>query len=331
MLQQCLPKAGAWDPFHSDQIRHGRAGPVQHPPEIQRRIAKAARRDSTILITGESGTGKQLVANEIHRRSLRCPGPFILVDCTGLPHALFESLLFGHAKGAFTGADRASCGFFRAADGGTLFLDEIGELPLASQAKLLHCIQEKRVVPLGMHTAVTADVRLIVATHRDLWSMVRQRRFREDLYYRLNVVTIQLPPLRQRSDEILPLANMFLKKMAAREREPIKSLAADAVASLRVHTWPGNIRELANAIEHAFVMSDGPTIYVRDLPETVRHNAESTMGCGSASTLAEIERSAVANALDAARGHKTRAANLLGITRQSLYRLIARYGLSASA
>jgi transcriptional regulator with PAS, ATPase and Fis domain len=331
MLQQLLPKAPARNPISVDQLRHKGSAIVQHPAEVQRRINKAAKRNCTVLVAGESGTGKKLVANEIHSRSARCSDPFILTDCTGLPEALFESLLFGHAKGAFTGADRASCGFFRAADGGTLVLDEIGELPLESQAKLLYCIQEKRVVPLGMHTGVAADVRVIAATNRDLPTMVRQGRFREDLYYRLNVVTIHLPPLRERSDEIVPLAQSFLSNLAATEDESRKSLTADAVAVLRAHAWPGNIRELANAIEHAFIMSDGLAIQADDLPETVRHDPGSSRQCGNTSTLAEIERAAVANALISTEGQKTRAAKMLGVTRQSLYRLIARYELLASA
>jgi transcriptional regulator with PAS, ATPase and Fis domain len=331
MSQQCRPQVHNCEPIRLKELRHERTAPKRHPPEVERRINKAARHDSTVLITGESGTGKQSVATEIHGRSERSCEPLIPVDCTTLPDALFESLLFGHAKGAFTGADKASCGYFRAADGGTLFFDEIGELPLASQAKLLCCIQERRVVPVGMHTSVAVNVRLIAATHRDLWTMVQQGQFREDLYYRLNVVTIHLPPLRERDDDVVRLARTFLAKLAAKVGEPVKSLASDAVSELRAHAWPGNIRELANVIEHAFVMSDGPTIHAADLPKTVRHKERSNRRCSSTTTLAEIERAAIANALCATQGQKTRAADMLGITRQSLYRLIARYGLSATA
>jgi len=318
-----------WNGIDLDSFHKLRSTSVKHPAEVEQRIARAATRNSTVLITGESGTGKESVAKEIHRRSRRCCGPYVPVDCTTLTDTLFESLLFGHTKGAFTGADQAKCGFFRAADAGTLFLDEIGELPLGSQAKLLRCIEEKRVVPVGMHTGVAVDIRLIAATHRDLRSMVRQGRFREDLFYRLHVLTIHLPPLRERGEEAVRLAHMLLAKLARDEHEPAKSLAADAVAALQAHSWPGNIRELANAMEQAFVMTDGPTIHAEDLPEAVRQIAGSAKQHRKKSTLADIERSAVIDALHLTQWQKTSAANLLGIRRQSLYRLIKRHGLAA--
>jgi DNA-binding NtrC family response regulator len=280
------------------------------------------------LITGESGTGKELVAGEIHYRSKRCCGPYVTVDCTTLTDTLFESLLFGHCKGAFTGAHRANCGFFRAAHTGTLFLDEVGELPLALQDKLLRSIEERRVVPLGMHTGVSVNVRLIAATHRDLRSMVAQGRFREDLFYRLHVLTIHLPPLRERGTETIRLAQAMLAKLGRDEHEPAKSLAADAVAALKTHSWPGNIRELANAIEHAFAMTDGPIIHASDLPETVTAAAAPAGAPRTDCTLADAERSAVIDALRLTSWQKTNAARLLGIRRQSLYRLIKRHGLA---
>ena len=211
-----------------------------------------------------------------------------------------------------------------------MFLDEIGELSLGSQAKLLRCIQEKRVIPLGMHTAVAADVRVVAATHRNLWSMVGRGQFREDLFYRLHVITIHVPPLRERGDELVTLAERFLRKMRARDDSVAQTFGSDALAALRAHTWPGNVRELANAVEYAVAMSDSPTIHVSDLPETVRRGAGAAAQGNAAGTLAEIERSAVADALRTTGWHKSRAANRLGIKRQTLYRLIKRYRLSAS-
>jgi len=214
----------------------------------------------TVLIRGESGTGKELVAREIHQCSCRAAGPFVAVDCTTLRDTLLESQLFGHVKGAFTGADRENLGFVRSAEAGTLFLDEIGELPLAAQAKLLRCIQERCVVPVGGTRPVPIDVRIVAATHRDLRQMVKDGAFRQDLYFRLHVVQILTPPLRDRASDVLILARHFLDDLARLYSGPRCTLDESAAAALLAHPWPGNVRELANAMEHAFVFKGERTV-----------------------------------------------------------------------
>src|SRR5947207_10150656 len=218
---------------------------------LRRLIDALAARDCTALIHGESGTGKELTAREIHDRSARCDGPFVPVDCTTLRDTLFESQLFGHVRGAFTGADRPTLGFFRSADRGTLFLDEIGELPLHIQAKLLRCIQEGEVVPLGAVTPIKVNVRIVAATHRDLATMMRDGTFRADLFYRLHVACLSVPPLRQRKEDIALLARHTLADLARIYQEPEKTLSLTAMNLMHEYDWPGNVRELTNALEHA--------------------------------------------------------------------------------
>ncbi len=297
--------------------------------ELKVRIQAVSRRDHTVLIHGESGSGKEMVARAVHAASPRAAGPFVAVDCTTLRDTLFESQLFGHMRGAFTGAEQPTLGFFRAADGGTLFLDEIGELPLHIQAKLLRCIQEGAVVPLGSVEPIPVDVRIVAATHRDLQKMVRAGTFREDLYYRLNVVRLAVPPLRARRDDILPLARWFLEQQAALYQEPVRVLSDEAAAMFEAYDWPGNVRELANAIEHACAFCDGSLIRRMDLPEAVQIAAcpADSFGGDQVLTLEAAERLAITRALRAAKGNRARAAQLLQIERHRLYRKIRRYQL----
>ncbi len=228
--------------------------------------ARVAKRHSTVLIFGETGSGKELLARYVHSRSTRADQAFIPVDCSSLSENLFESELFGHVRGAFTGATRDALGFIRAANGGTLFLDEIGELSLPTQAKLLRVIQERRVVPVGESRSIPVDIRIVAATHRDLAKMVLEGRFRQDLYFRLNVVTLQMPPLRERIEDILPLAEHFLRAQADIYDETMKTLSPEATSVLLKHDWPGNVREMANVMEQAHVLSHGETIGLLDLP-----------------------------------------------------------------
>ena len=301
------------------------------------RLEALAKRHCTALMQGESGTGKELAARIIHAQSPRAAGPFVPVDCTTLRDTLFESQLFGHSRGAFTGADRATLGFFRAAENGTLFLDEIGELPLTSQAKLLRCIQEGVVVPLGTTTGIPVNVRVIAATHRDLAVMVERGEFRQDLYYRLNVARLRLPPLRERREDIPLLVSHALADLARLYQEPARQVSAAAMEALMAHRWPGNVRELINAVEHALVFSEstGP-IGVDDLPEEVRGatGAETARRTDDDDvtiplmSLEDAERRLIAAALRASRGNQSRAAQVLAIERHRLHRRIVHHGLT---
>ncbi len=283
-----------------------------------------ANRRSTVMILGETGSGKEMLARHIHHRSDRCDRGFVPVDCSAMTDTLFESQLFGHIRGAFTGAVRESLGFIRAADGGTLFLDEIGELSLPLQARLLRVIQERCVVPVGDTRPRPVDIRVIVATHRDLGQMVRCGTFREDLYFRLNVVVLHMPPLRQRPGDIIPLARHFLSAQAGLYGETAKQLSPQVVEILQHYSWPGNVRELANVIEHAHVLAAGQMIVPEDLPDRIRLvPLESGEECGEL-LLANLERRAIAEALRRSRYRKAPAARLLGINVQRLKRLMTR-------
>jgi DNA-binding NtrC family response regulator len=301
-------------------------------------VAAVAQRDCTVLVNGQSGTGKELVARSIHAQSRRAPGPFIAVDCTALRDTLLESQLFGHVKGAFTGADQPTLGFFRAADGGTLFLDEIGEMDPKTQAKLLRCIQERAVVPLGATKPIPVNVRVIAATHRDLAGMVARGEFREDLYFRLDVVRLALPPLAERGSDVLALADHFLWQLAELYDEPVRHFAPEAQAILQNYPWPGNVRELANVVEHAVVFSQSPELTPKDLPERIVQAqpiaARPAAVAASVAedqlpivTLAQAEKSLIARALKATSGNQSAAANLLQVERRRLARKIDRYGL----
>ncbi|HEX5472574.1 MAG TPA: sigma 54-interacting transcriptional regulator, partial [Lacipirellulaceae bacterium] len=282
-----------------------------------------ASRQCTVMVLGETGTGKEMFARYIHARSDRAHAPFIPVDCSAISDTLFESQMFGHVSGAFTGAVRETLGFARAANHGTLFLDEIGELTLALQAKLLRMIQERCVVPVGEAHARPVDIRLIAATHRDLAAMVREGTFRQDLYYRLSIVVTTLPPLRERPEDILPLANHFLQLQADLYDEPKRHLADEAVHAVRHYPWPGNVRELANAMEAAHVLATGDEIRLSDLPIRLQVPL-SYPGADSDLCLVEVERRTIAEALRRTNYCKAAASRLLGINIQRLNRRISR-------
>ncbi len=287
-------------------------------------IAIIAPRRCTVIIAGETGTGKELVARCLHSQSGRRNQPFVPVDCSAMTDSLFEAQLFGHVRGAFTGAMRDSLGFIRAADGGTLFLDEIGELSLPLQAKLLRAIQERCVVPVGHTHPHPVDVRVLAATHRDLAGMVSDGTFREDLYFRLNVVTLRVPPLHQRGGDVLLLAQHFLAQQADFYAEPQRQLSAEAVAALHRYNWPGNVRELANAIEHAYVLSSGALIELTDLPIRLQETATPGLSGSEASLLlSDVERRTIVEALKRSGWRKAAAARLLGMNIQRLTRRIA--------
>jgi DNA-binding NtrC family response regulator len=291
--------------------------------DLQSQIEAVSVRMCTVLIQGESGVGKELVAREIHASSRRSAEPFVPVDCATLRDALFESQLFGHVKGAFTGAEEATVGFFRSAHGGTLFLDEIGDLQLPVQARLLRCIQEQAVVPLGGVRPIPVDVRLIAATHRDLKGMVQAGQFREDLYFRLAVVCLKVPPLRERPEDILRLARHFLDALSEFYEEPPKRLAPEAQRLLKDYPWPGNVRELANAMERAYVLSAGDCVDAGALPRHLVQGNISAIGSGSG-ILAAAEREAILTALKHAEYIKSRAARALGIDVRRLNRMMER-------
>ena len=286
-------------------------------------------RQCTVLILGESGSGKELVARQIHVASPRATKPFVAVDCTTLRDTLLESELFGHQKGSFTGADRSTMGFVRAADGGTLLLDEVGELAPQVQAKLLRTIQEREVIPLGSTSPVSVDVRILAATHQDLRKMVRNGEFREDLYYRLNVVTVSVPALRERRNDIPALAEHFLAELSELYQEPAKSFSDDALEALRSYDWPGNVRELTNAIEHAYVLCDQPVLAAKDLPEIISTAASQANIDEDADfpTLASSERALIMRALRVSKGNQALAARILNIERHRFYRMVRRHGL----
>ena len=285
-------------------------------------IGKAASTSATVLITGESGTGKELVARAIHYSGPRSSAPFVPVNCGGIPEALLESELFGHVKGAFTGADESRAGFFHAADGGTIFLDEVSDMSLAMQVKLLRVLQDKEVCMVGSNRSRKVDVRILAATNRDLQGLVRKGLFREDLFYRLNVITIFIPPLRERDDDILLLAHHFVTKFAAESgRSPLR-FSDKALHGLRSYNWPGNIRELENIIQRLVVMTDGDAIDVPDLPDLCRFSA--LRKTGFTRTLAEVEAEYISNVLASVDGNKTRAAELLGINRKTLREKLRR-------
>jgi transcriptional regulator with GAF, ATPase, and Fis domain len=306
--------------------------------EVLARAAKVAPTETTVLITGESGTGKELVARAIHYGSSRAEGPFVAANCAALPDTLLESELFGHERGAFTGADRQKPGRFELAAHGTLFLDEIGELSAAVQVKLLRVLQEREFQRVGGTATLQADVRLIAATNRDLTVEMAAGRFRSDLFYRLGVFNVHLPPLRDRGDDVLVLADAFIRTLAARMGKGDVTLSRDARDLLRRHAWPGNIRELQNAVERALITCEGTLVTAAHLaiplpsvhpassgqPEPVRPAAGSM-------ALDELERKAIIDALQRTHGHKARAATLLGLTRFQLYSRLKRYHIEVPA
>jgi two-component system response regulator HydG len=291
--------------------------------------AIAARRCS-VVITGETGVGKEIVARQIHYAGDRAEKVFVPVDCTTLTGQLFESQLFGHARGAFTGAVDSTLGFFRAADGGTIFLDEISEIPLELQAKLLRVLQEEAVTPLGSTKCYPIDVRVLCATGRNLREMVEEETFRSDLYYRLNVVNLEIPPLRQRKEDIMALAEYFLANQSSFYSEPPKVLSPAAKELLLNHAWPGNIRELANAIERAYVLTIGQEIQSAVLPFEIIVADSTPYPKHELPTLDQVKRKIITQTLEYTRGRKIAAAKILGIERRKLNRLIEKLNISVT-
>ncbi|HWO90201.1 MAG TPA: sigma-54 dependent transcriptional regulator, partial [Gemmatimonadales bacterium] len=288
--------------------------------------------DSTVLISGESGTGKEVIARYIHELSPRAEQPFLSINCGALPESLLESELFGHVKGSFTGAVRDHEGLFVAAGGGTFFLDEIGETTPATQVKLLRVLQERELIPVGGTEPVRVEARLIAATNRDLEEELRQGRFRSDLYYRLNVIAIHLPPLRSRKDDIPVLAEAFLRRMASERGGEAKRLGDDALEAVMAYEWPGNVRELENALERAATLTAGTTIHATALPERVTERRAAALVSDRTPvnpTLDVIERAYIMYVLQAEGGNKSRAAEVLGIDPSTLYRKLARFGVEA--
>jgi len=300
--------------------------------DILRLAETIAPTDSTVLIQGESGTGKEVLARFIHDLSKRSEGLFLSINCGALPEGLLESELFGHVKGSFTGAVKDKLGLFTAATDGTFFLDEIGETTPATQVKLLRALQHREVIPVGATEAVPSNARLIAATNRDLDEDIKSGRFRSDLYYRLNVIAIHLPPLRQRREDIPILAEHFLQRIAASRKEPAKRLGQVALESLQEYQWPGNVRELENALERAVILSSGEQIELDVLPDRVtERKSEPLVSARTPSnpTLEAVERAYILWVLQSEGGNKSRAAEVLGIDPSTLYRKLSRYGVEA--
>jgi DNA-binding NtrC family response regulator len=293
---------------------------------IRKTLDKIAPTDATVLITGENGTGKDVLAREIHAHSLRSGKPMVAVDAGAITETLFESELFGHVKGAFTDAHADHVGRFEQADGGTLFLDEIGNIPLHLQAKLLRAIQNRSIVRVGGSKAIPVNIRLICATNMDLETLVREGRFREDLYYRINTVHIALPPLRERKEDIVPLAQIFRERFAAKYHRSLTGISDDAAEALKEYRWSGNIRELQNSIEKAVILSDGTELSVRDLDfSTSLRSGRNDKGAPVIPS--EAEESLVRDAMERTGGNISAAAKLLGVSRPTLYAKLKKYGL----
>jgi DNA-binding NtrC family response regulator len=308
----------------------GASAPMQ---EVYRLLELASSSSAPVLITGETGTGKELVARTIHQMSPRGKGPFVAVNCSAIPETLLESQLFGHRRGAFTDAREDRRGLLLEARGGTVLLDEIGDMPASLQAKILRALQEKEVHPLGAPAPVPIDVRIVAATHRDLEALVAEGRFRHDLFYRLNVITIRVPPLRERMEDLVPLIAHFLEKHGRRLGRSGCTLSHEAMSALRHHSWPGNVRELENSIERALVLGRDDVLWPEDLPEAFRTHAPLRAGPAGAPLppLSEVERDHILRTLREVRGNKTAAARLLGLDRKTLYRKLDTYGLRPPA
>jgi two-component system response regulator HydG len=294
-------------------------------------VARVAGSDASVLITGESGTGKEVVARALHRQSGR-PGAFVAVNCAAVPESLLEDELFGHVRGAFTDARETRAGLFVEARRGTVFLDEIGDMPLGLQPKLLRVLQERMVRPIGGAGEVPVDVRILAATNRDLESAIEERRFREDLFFRIDVIHIALPPLRARVGDVLLLAQRFVAEVAARTGKAVTGISPPAAAKLLAYPWPGNVRELMNCVERAVALARYEQIVVEDLPERVQDHKSSHLVLGGEDpselvTMDEVERRYILRVLDAVAGNKTAAARILGFERKTLYRKLERFGI----
>ena len=295
-------------------------------------VLRAAATDASILLTGESGTGKELVARALHDKGRRASGPFVAINCGALPESLLESELFGHARGSFTDARTSRAGLLLKASGGTLFLDEIGEAPAGLQAKLLRALEERRVRPVGGDDERAFDARIVCATNRDLEAEIESGRFRSDLYYRINVIRIELPPLRARGDDVLLLAQRLVEQIAGATGKSVSGIATPAAEKLLAYDWPGNVRELRNCIERAVALTRFEEITVADLPEAIQDYRRSRLVVdlddpGQLPPLDEMERRYILRVLDAVHGHRTRAAEVLGLDRKTLYRKLERYGI----
>jgi two-component system response regulator AtoC len=319
------------DRYHIENI----VGVSPRMLDVFKLIARVAPNRSTVLITGESGTGKEVVARALHFNGTRAAGPFVTIDCAGLAESLLESELFGHVRGAFTGAVMPRRGLFETGHGGTVFLDEVGDIGPNLQAKLLRVLELQEVKPVGGNEAIRIDFRLIAATNKDLWTEVREGRFREDLFYRLNVVSIHLPPLRERREDIPALACHFLQKYGEANGKAISAIAAETMARLEAYPWPGNVRELENAIERAVAVSSHPILLPDDLPlhltpPTVSAIPGEAPGPVELVSLEALTRWHIARVLAATGGNKKRAAEILGVDRRTLYRMLERYAMRTS-
>jgi len=295
-------------------------------------VRKAANLDVTVLISGESGTGKELVAKALHNSGHRREGTFVAINCAAVPETLLESELFGHAKGSFTDARNSRTGLFEQADKGTLFLDEIGDMSVSLQAKILRALEERRIRPIGSNTEVAFDTRIIAATNRDLGLAVEENKFREDLYYRLNVVQIKMPPLRDRGRDILTLAQHFVQQTSLQMGRQVSGFTSPVAEKLLTYSWPGNVRELKNCIEHAVALTSYDQLTVDDLPERIRKYKSSHVIVASEQssdlvTMEEVERRYIQRVLTSVSGNKTLAARILGFDRKTLYRKLDRYKL----
>jgi DNA-binding NtrC family response regulator len=310
------------------RTRPGFGGLIGISPKMQRvykTIEKVSQHTYPVLILGESGTGKELVARSIHYSGVRKNKPFVPVDCSGLVPTLIESELFGYVKGAFTGAQQSRAGLLETANGGTVFLDEIGDLPFDLQSKLLRALQEREIRPVGSTERVRIDLRVVAATHRDLESAIRTGGFRQDLFFRLNVVQLKLPPLRERKSDIPLLVHSFLEKFGE-SQPPLRTISEDAMRRLMAYDWPGNVRELENAIERAVALGSGPILHPADLPTNLQHaSGEAAPDADEVVPLEELERRAIVRALRETGGDKLAAARLLGIGKTTLYRKLKTY------
>ena len=298
------------------ETKYGLLGESKNMQEVYNNISKVASTSASILITGESGTGKELVARAIHYNSQRSSAPFIPVNCGGIPESLLESELFGYIKGAFTGADVTRAGFFQTADGGTIFLDEVSETSLSMQVKLLRVLQDKEVCMVGANRAKRVDVRVLAATNKDLLSQVKKELFREDLFFRLNVINIRVPPLRERKEDISLLVNYFANKYSEEFRKASPKFSNNALNVFENYNWPGNVRELENVIQRLILMADDNLIDAPDLPSLMRFSA--LRETGFTRTLAEVEAEYIRNVLSSVEGNKAKAARILGIDRKTL-------------
>jgi two-component system response regulator HydG len=312
---------------------HGMVGSSEAMRRVLEQIHKVAPTDATVLVLGESGTGKELVARALHDAGPRRDRPFVSVSCAAIPEGLLESELFGHERGAFTGAVKRKLGRFELAQGGTLFLDEVGEIPPSIQVKLLRVLQERRIERVGGEGSIEVDVRLVSATNRELSRMVAEGRFREDLYYRLDVVPIRLPPLRDRPGDVEQLAAHFLARAAPRLGRKVRGFAPEALELLRRHRWPGNVRELQNLVEQALVFAEGDLVREADLPEGLRRQPAAALPAPAGDkslpdVLDDLERQLVLAAFEKANGVKAEAARLLGIKPSALYYKLEKYGIA---